>query len=148
MDRTNKTLSLIGRVLICIVAVVLILAGSLKLIGVGAEEMLEGLQKARLDGYRVPISLLSICCGLLLLIRPVWKWGLLMSSSYWGGAIVAHLTYDDSFLMPAMFLGTLWLGALLFYCHDARGRKRRADDRSQIREMPTGISSNPEVSSE
>ena len=120
-----------GRVLICIVAVVLMLAGSLKLIGVGAEEMLEGLQKARLDGYRVPISLLSICCGLLLLIRLVWKWGLLMSSSYWGGAFVAHLTYDDSFLMPAMFLGTLWLGASLFYCNDDRSRKQRGGGRME-----------------
>ncbi len=114
MNRHNKILHRIGRTLIYIVAIVLILAGSLKLIGIGADDMLEGLKKARLDGYRIPISLLSISCGLLLIIRPIWKLGLLMSSAYWGGAMVAHLTYDDSFLMPATFLGLLWLGALLF----------------------------------
>lgn len=114
MNRHNKLLHRIGRTLIYVVAIVLILAGSLKLIGIGADDMLEGLKKARLDGYRIPISLLSISCGFLLIVRPIWKLGLLMASAYWGGAIVAHLTYNDSFLMPATFLGLLWLGALLF----------------------------------
>ncbi len=112
-EKQNRTVRRIGRTCITLVAIVLILAGTLKLIGVGAEDMLEGLKKARLEQYKTSISLLSIVCGLLLLVPQFWRFGVLMSSAYWGGAIVAHLTYNDSILMPAFFLGLLWLGLVL-----------------------------------
>ena len=104
---------LIGNVLIGLVAVVLLLAGLLKLIGVGAEDMVEGLEKAHLIQHVHLICVAAIVCGLLLLIPKLKMLGVLMASSYWGGAIVAHLTYDDSFAMPAVFLALLWLGAWL-----------------------------------
>ena len=113
-EKQIRVSQLTGRALITLVAIVLILAGTLKLIGVGAEDMLEGLRKARLDQYKTAISYLAIACGLLLLMKqPFRRFGLLMSTAYWGGAIVAHLTYNDSILMPAFFLGLLWLGAWL-----------------------------------
>lgn len=102
-----------GRVVVSLVGVVLILAGLLKFLNLGAEDMLEGLEKASLLQHRTLISSTAIVCGVLLLLPPVWKFGLLMASSYWGGAIVAHLTYNDSVLMPAVFLIVMWLGAAL-----------------------------------
>ncbi|MEM1227463.1 MAG: DoxX family protein [Planctomycetota bacterium] len=109
----SSTLRLGGSVLVGLVAVVLILAGTLKLIGAGADDMVEGLEKARLIQHLPLISIAAIVCGVLLLIPPTRPLGLLMASSYWGGAIVAHLTYNDSLVMPAAFLLILWLGSLL-----------------------------------
>lgn len=109
--QSKAALRIAGRVLVSLVAVVLILAGVLKLANLGAEDMVEGLKKANLFQHKTMISLAAIVCGVLLLIPPVWKFGLLMASSYWGGAIVAHMTYNDSVAMPAAFLLVMWLGA-------------------------------------
>ena len=94
-----------------LVAVVLLLAGALKLANAGAEDMLEGLEKASLLQHKTLISVTAIVCGAVLLIPQTIWFGLLMATAYWGGAIVAHLTYNDSIAMPAVFLGVLWIGA-------------------------------------
>ena len=114
-DAKNRYLLIGGLVLVGLVAVVLVLAGLLKLINVGAEDMLEGLTKARLIQHRTTISVLAIVCGLLLLVPFTRKVGILMSTAYWGGAIVAHMTYDDSIVMPASFLALLWIGVVLIH---------------------------------
>ena len=105
----------VGVGLMVMVGVVLILAGVLKLVGVGAEDMVEGLEKAHLIQHVTVISVLAIGCGALLLISRTRLLGLLMATAYWGGAIVAHMTYDDSILMPAVFQAVLWIGAVLAY---------------------------------
>jgi len=107
----NK-LYLAGRVLIGLVGVVLILAGALKLINVGAEDMVEGLAKANLIQHKTLISATAIVCGILLLIPKTLWLGILMATAYWGGAIVAHMTYNDAVLMPAAFLAMMWIGVL------------------------------------
>ena len=97
------------------------------MLNIGAEDMIEGLEKAGLIEYQTLISITSLLCGILLLIPPIWKFGLLMSSAYWGGAIVCHLTYDDSVLMPAVFLGLLWLGAGLLVAFDLDGATHESE---------------------
>jgi len=109
----DSHLLLTGRVLTGLVAVVLILAGVLKLLNVGVEDMVEGLKKANLVQHQTLISVTAIVCGLLLLIPYTQRFGCWMATSYWGGAIVAHLTYNDSVAMPASFLGMLWVGVFL-----------------------------------
>jgi hypothetical protein len=99
-----------GRLMVRTVALVLILAGGLKLAELGAEDMVEGLKKASLIQHVTLISVTAIVCGTLLLIPRTAALGLLMSTAYWGGAIVAHLTYNDSVMMPAVFLIALWAG--------------------------------------
>lgn len=106
----SKRARTIGRLMVRAVALVLILAGGLKLAGLGAEDMVEGLKKANLMQHLTLISVTAIVCGSLLLIPRTRTLGLLMSSSYWGGAVVAHLTYDDSVALPAGFLTMLWIG--------------------------------------
>ena len=110
--KKSKT-NIISNILIGVVAVVLILAGTLKLGGIGAEDMVEGLEKARLIQHLTLVSIVSIACGVLLLIPMTKRLGFLMASSYWGGAIVAHLAYNDSVTMPAIFLAILWFGIFL-----------------------------------
>lgn len=105
--------SRIGRLLVFLVGLVLVLAGALKLANVGADDMLEGLEKAHLIQHRGLISGVAIVCGMLLWIPFSQRLGWLMASAYWGGAIVAHLTYNDSVIMPASFLLVLWVGIAL-----------------------------------
>ncbi len=106
----SKGARVAGRYMVRTVALVLILAGGLKLAGLGAEDMVEGLKKAQLIQHLTLISVTAVVCGSLLLIPGTRTLGLLMSSAYWGGAIVAHLTYNDSVLMPAGILTMLWIG--------------------------------------
>lgn len=106
----NERAGNVGRLMVRTVALVLILAGGLKLAELGAEDMVEGLKKAHLIQHVTLISVTAIVCGMLLLISRTAALGLLMSTAYWGGAIVAHLTYDDSIVMPAAFLALLWAG--------------------------------------
>ena len=99
--------------LVWLVAVVLILAGILKLVNFGAEDMVEGLKKANLIQHQQLISVIAIACGILLLLPITRKLGWLMSTAYWGGAIVAHMTYNDAVIMPAAFLALLWIGIVV-----------------------------------
>ena len=103
-----------GRALVGMVGAVLVLAGVLKLVNVGADDMVEGLEKANLLQHKTLISVTAIVCGCLLLIPKIWPFGVLMATAYWGGAIVAHLTYNDSVIMPAAFLTLQWLGVGIF----------------------------------
>ena len=105
----------IGRSILIFSGTILFLAGFLKLINVGAEDMIEGLENANLLKYRIPISVLSVFTGILLVVPKLSTVGILFATAYWGGAIVAHLTYDDSFLMPAVFLGIIWVGTYCLY---------------------------------
>ena len=110
----SQALARTGRIIVGLVGVVLILAGVLKLANLGAEDMIEGLTKANLIQHKTLISLTAIVCGVLLLIPQTFRIGVLTSTAYWGGAIVAHLTYNDSVLMPAAFLGLMWIGCWLY----------------------------------
>lgn len=120
-----KYIEIGGRVTVALVGIVLILAGVLKLVGVGADDMVEGLEKARLDQHLTLISAIAIVCGVLLVVPRIWPFGVLMSTAYWGGAIVAHLTYDDSVAMPASFLVTLWIGTGA--CVFSKNRRGKSD---------------------
>ena len=108
-----------GNVILGLVGVVLILAGVLKLLNAGAEDMIEGLEKANLIQHKTLISFVAIACGALLLTPRIKLFAALMASAYWGGAIVAHMTYNDSIVMPAAFLAFMWLGVLL-HCLGSR----------------------------
>ena len=101
---------LIGRSILIFSGIILFLAGFLKLINVGAEDMIEGLDKAGLLKLRFPISIISIFCGVLLIIPKASIVGVLFASAYWGGAIVAHLTYS---LTDAIVLGEI--AGILFW---------------------------------
>ena len=104
MSNRHRYHAIVGRVLVGGIGIVLMLAGVLKLLNVGAEDMLEGLAKANLLQHKTLISVTAIVCGGLLLLPRIRTLGVLMATAYWGGAIVAHLTYDDSVIMPAVFL--------------------------------------------
>jgi hypothetical protein len=59
------------------------------------------------------IARLEVISAFLFLVPATRSIGLLLVSSYLGGAIATHLGHGQSILQPAIILSLLWLGAWL-----------------------------------
>jgi hypothetical protein len=55
----------------------------------------------------------AILSALLLLLPRTALLGLLLTSSFWGGAICIHMAHGDAYLFPAVMLVLSWAGAYL-----------------------------------
>lgn len=106
-----------GRVLLTLVAVVMLFAGSGKLFGFAPKMVVEQLEGLGLGNDLFLIGLAEVASAVLLLIPPTSSLGVLMASSFWGGAIVAHMTGNDyaGAAVPAVLNALAWAGALLRY---------------------------------
>lgn len=102
-----------GWIVLVLVAGVMLLAGSGKLFGFAPEEVTKGLEESRLKDDMLLVGIAEVVSAILLLIPRTWSLGILLTSAFWGGAIVAHLAKDDSFAIPAMFLALAWVGSCL-----------------------------------
>src|SRR5262245_7467042 len=99
-----------GLVLHVLIGGLLIFTGSQKVLGSGPPEALVkyGLaEQARLIGAGAILS------ALLLLIPRTSSLGLLLTSSFWGGAICMHMAHDEPYLFQALLLVLSWAGAYL-----------------------------------
>ncbi len=106
-----------GRLLLTLVAVIMLLAGSGKLFGFAPEMVVEQLEGFGLGNDLRLIGLAEVASALLLLIPWTSSFGILMTSSFWGGAIVAHLAGDDyaGTAVPLLLLVLTWAGTVLRY---------------------------------
>jgi len=59
------------------------------------------------------VAVLEVGCTVLFLIPTTRSLGLLLVSSYLGGAIATHLQHAQSILAPSIVLTLLWLGSWL-----------------------------------
>ena len=59
------------------------------------------------------VALLEIASAFLFLIPLTRSFGLLLVSSYLGGAIATHLQHDQSIVPPSVVLALIWLGLWL-----------------------------------
>ncbi len=98
-----------------LVAVIMLLAGSGKLFGFAPEMVVEQLEGFGLGDDLALIGLAEVASAILLLITRTSSLGVLMTSSFWGGAIVAHMAGDDyaGTAVPIVLLVLTWAGALL-----------------------------------
>ncbi|HYL93450.1 MAG TPA: DoxX family protein [Alphaproteobacteria bacterium] len=65
-------------------------------------------------GWRLMLVVgLEVGSAALFLVPATRSIGLLLVSSYMGGAIATHLSHGQLILQPAIFLSMLWLGAWL-----------------------------------
>jgi hypothetical protein len=88
----------------------MIFTGSQKMLGSVPPEALVkyGLgEQARLIGLGAVLS------ALLLLIPRTASLGILLTSSFWGGAICIHLAHGEPYLLQAVLLVLSWMGAYL-----------------------------------
>jgi hypothetical protein len=101
---------LVGLVLHLLIGALLIFTGSQKIFGSVPPDALVryGLgEQARLIGAGAILS------ALLLLIPRTSSLGLLLTSSFWGGAICIHMAHGEPYLFQAIMLVLSWAGAYL-----------------------------------
>ncbi len=99
-----------GWVLHGLIAGVMILAGSAKVLGLFPPE-----QVAKMD-LSLPIQVIGageLACAILLLIPRTSSLGLLLTSGFWGGAICLHTSKHEPFVMQSVFLLLVWVGGYL-----------------------------------
>ena len=99
-----------GLVLHILIGGLLIVTGSQKILGSVPPEPLVryGLgEQMRLIGAG------AILTALLLLIPRTSSLGILLTSSFWGGAICTHMAHNEPYLFQAVMLVLLWAGAYL-----------------------------------
>lgn len=69
----------------------------------------EQMEQIKLGDWRVIIALGEITSALLFLFPKTNKYGMLLLSSYLGGAIILHMTGGMSIGMPTVVLLLVWL---------------------------------------
>ena len=99
-----------GWVLHGLVAGIMLLAGSAKVLGLFPPEQVEKL------GLGVPIQVIGageLVSAILLLVPRTASLGVLLTSGFWGGAICLHLSKGEPFVLQSVFLVLTWVGAYL-----------------------------------
>jgi hypothetical protein len=99
-----------GLVLHLLIGGLLILTGSQKVLGLIPPE---ALAKYGLGEQMRLIGVGAILTALLLLIPRTSSLGLLLTSSFWGGAICIHMAHDEPYLFQVVVLVLTWVGAYL-----------------------------------
>jgi hypothetical protein len=99
-----------GLVVHFLIGGLLIFAGSMKVLGLFPPEAVEHMGLTR---WIQVIGFGEIATAVLLLIPRTSSLGILLASSFWGGAICIHMTHDEPFLFQAGLLVLTWAGAYL-----------------------------------
>jgi len=73
----------------------------------------EQMEQMKLGDWRIIIALGEIASILLFLFPKTNKFGVLLLSSYMGGAIIIHMTGGMSIVMPVVVLILVWVVASL-----------------------------------
>jgi hypothetical protein len=106
--RNWKTVA--GWVLHGLVAGIMLLAGSAKVLGLFPPEQVEKL------GRSVPIQVIGageLVSAFLLLVPRTASLGVLLTSGFWGGAICLHMSKGEPFVLQSVLLLLTWVGAYL-----------------------------------
>ena len=107
-SRNWKTVA--GGVLHGLVAGIMLLAGSAKVIGLFPPEQVEKL------GLSVPIQVIGageLVSAILLLVPRTASLGVLLTSGFWGGAICLHMSKGEPFMLQSALLLFTWVGGNL-----------------------------------
>jgi len=113
MNPQNKWLKVAGVVLNVLIAALMILAGSGKVFGFAAQEVVEGMTKYGLSDRLQLIGLGEMTAAILLIIPRTSPFGTLLTSGFWGGVICIHMSHQENFVGPSVLLALTWLGAFL-----------------------------------
>jgi hypothetical protein len=110
MKTTWNWKTITGLVLHVLIGGMMILAGSAKLAGLFPPE-----EVAKL-GLSVPIQVIGageVATAILLLVPRTSSLGVLLASSFWGGAICLHMSRGEPFVLQSALLLLTWVGASL-----------------------------------
>jgi hypothetical protein len=98
-----------------------ILIGLLSLIFIGSavfklsqgKEAVEGFAKLNMTSWLVIIGVGELVSALLFLIPKTHSAGVLLLSSYMGGAIIVHMVQQESVVAPSVILVLIWIAGWL-----------------------------------
>jgi hypothetical protein len=99
-----------GLVLHMLIGGLLIITGSQKVLGLVPPE---ALAKYGLGDHVRLIGAGALLTAVFLLIPRTSSLGILLTSSFWGGAICVHMAHGESYLLQAVLLVLSWAGAYL-----------------------------------
>jgi hypothetical protein len=99
-----------GLALHILIGGLMILTGSQKVLGMVPPE---ALAKYGLGEQMRLIGAGALLTALLLLIPRTSSLGVLLTSSFWGGAICIHMAHGETYLFQAVMLLLSWVGACL-----------------------------------
>lgn len=101
---------MVGFALHLLIGGVMIVAGAPKLLGLAPADHVEHMG---LTGSVRLVGAGEIVTGMLLLIPRTLSLGILLTSSFWGGAICVHMTHGQSYSLQSVLLVVSWIGAYL-----------------------------------
>ena len=110
MKTTRNWKTIAGLVLHVLIAGIMILAGSVKLLGMFPPEEVA---KLGLSGWITVIGAGELATAILLLVPRTSSLGILLTSSFWGGAICIHMSTGTPFVLQSALLLLTWVGAYL-----------------------------------
>lgn len=123
-----------GQVLIYLGSVVLIASAGAKFAHV--PKVVNQLGAFGFEGSRLTmIAIAEVASALLFLIPATRSVGLLLVSSYLGGAIATDMQHGNAFFPPAVILSLLWLGAWLRH-REVLWSLNHASSKNQFGRMP------------
>jgi hypothetical protein len=111
---------IVGLVLHVPISGLLIFTGSQKIFGL---ILPEALGKYGLGEQVRLIGVGAVLTALLLLIPRTSSLGILLTSSFWGGAICIHMAHGEPYVLQAVLLVLTWAGA---YCRKSATHKSSA----------------------
>jgi hypothetical protein len=110
MKTTWNWKTITGLVLHGLIAGIMILAGSAKVLGLFPPEAVVQLG---LTGWITVIGAGELATAVFLLLPRTSSLGVLLASSFWGGAICLHMSKGDPFVLQSALLLLTWAGAYL-----------------------------------
>jgi hypothetical protein len=108
MIATPKWKRVAGLGIHALIAAIMILAGSAKVLGAFPAEQV---QKLGLADWITVIGAGELATAVLLLITRTAPLGVLLASSFWGGAICIHMSTGEPIILQSDLLLLTWVGA-------------------------------------
>jgi hypothetical protein len=109
--QTSKWLRAAGLALHCLIAALMLVSGGMNLLA--PPVVVENMQKFGLGEYVYLIGAGEFITAILLVVPRTASLGILLTSGFFGGAIVTHMSHGEAFVAQSVLLALTWLGACL-----------------------------------
>ena len=117
--RSSKWMVWTGWVLTILPAALLIMSGTMKLMG--GPELEKGMEQTGIPlSVAKPLGIVEIVSAVIYLVPQTAVLGAILLTGYMGGAIATHVRLEESFIVQTIIGVVVWLG---IYLRDARLRQ-------------------------
>jgi hypothetical protein len=113
MNPKNKWLKLTGIILNVLIAGMMAMAASGKLLGSAPPQIVESLAKHGLSQQMQLIGFGELTSAILLILPWTAPLGTLLTSGFWGGTICLHMSHGEDYTFQSMLLLVTWIGSYL-----------------------------------